>query len=177
MVWMNKGDQSIPIEAQNRLKEGDQHYFSDPPDYAAAERCFRKATEMVPEWGDSFHALGGALERQNKLVEACEAERTAIRLLPGDPRPLISLGWFLHLCGRSAEAVDFLEQELSLKSHYAEPDGQFALSQVYESLGEIGKAATLWRKILKMESAYPSYDRPMEEAKKKLAEHGLSETG
>jgi protein O-GlcNAc transferase len=170
------GDQSIPIEAQNLLKEGDRHYHGDPPDYAAAERCFRKATEIAPDSGHSFHSLGGALERQNKLVEACEAERTAIRLLPGDPRPLIALGWYLHLSGRSAEAVPFLEDGLRLKPHYTEADARYMLAEALEHLGQIDKAADLWRQILKMDSMYPSYDRPMEEAKKKLAKHGLSES-
>lgn len=168
------GERSIPIEARNLLKEAQDCYFRDPPDYAAAERCCRKAIEVAPNWGEPFHFLGGALKQQNRLAEACEASRTAVRLLPGDPRPLISLGHDLLLSGRYAEAVPFLEEGLKLKPHYAEEDARFMLAEAFEGLGQIDKAADLWRQIVKMESTYPSYDRPMEEARKKLAKHGLS---
>jgi tetratricopeptide (TPR) repeat protein len=116
------------------------------------------------------------LEQQNKLEESCEVERKAIQLLPSDPRPLISLGWTLRLLEKYAEAAESLEKGLELKPHYAEADGRLMLAEVYEQLGQINKAATLWRQIIGMDSMYPSYDEPMEEARKKLAEHGLPET-
>jgi Tfp pilus assembly protein PilF len=160
--------QSLSPKALDLLKEGQALSFADPPDYAAAEQSFRKALEIAPNWGEAYHLLANALKQQSKLEVACEAEREAIRLLPGDPRPLISFGWFLHLSGQSAKAVQFLEEGLNLKPHYGEADALFMLSEAFESLGQNEKATLLWKKLLSMESTYPSYDRPMKEARKKL---------
>jgi len=167
----------VPAEALNALKEGQEFQFQDPPDYFAAEISYRRAIELAPNWGEPFHWLATALEHQNRLEEACAVERRAIELLPSDPRPLIALGWNLRLLGKFAEALPLIEKGLELKPHYGEADARFMLAEVYEHLGQIDKAATLWRQITGMDSMYPSYDRPMEEAKKKLAEHGLAATG
>ncbi len=165
----------LRLRAEGFLSEGRTHFFSDPPDYAAAARSFQKATELASDWGEPFHALGGALRQQGKLEEACEAERLAISLLPSDPRPLIALGWSLRLGGRYAEAVKFLEEGLSLKPHYGEADARIMLAETYECLGEIDKAVTIWEHVISMDSMYPSYERPMIEARKKLKDHGLTQ--
>jgi len=161
-------------DARSHLKEGQEYYFGDLPDYVSAEQCFRKAIAVAPDWGESFLFLAGALQRQNKLKQACEMGRTAVRLLPGDPRPLIDLGNTLLLSGRHAAAVHSLEDGLKLKPHYGEADARCMLAEAFERLGNIKRAAVTWRQIANMESTYPSHDRPMEEAKKKLAKHGLS---
>lgn len=165
---------SVSADAHNALNEGNLHYFSDPPNYASAEQHYRKAIELAPQWGEPLHWLGSALEQQNKLEEACEAEHKAIQLMPSDPRPLINLGWILHLLGKNAEAVPYFEKGLGLKPHYAEADARLMLAEVYEQLGKMDKAITLWRQIIGMDSMYPSYEHPMEEARKKLAEHGAT---
>jgi len=165
----------VPTEARRLLKEGQDHYFRDPPDYAAAERDFRGATEMAPSWGEPFHWLAFALEKLGFLDKACEAARSAIRLVPGDSRPLISLGAIQLSLGRYADAVQSLQEGLALKPAYAEADAGLMLAEAFEGLGEIDRAADLWRQIIKMDPSYPSDDLPMEKAKKKLAKHGLSE--
>ena len=80
----------------------------------------------------------------------------------------------MRLLGKYAEAVEFLVKGLELKPHYGEADARCMLAEVYEHLGQIDEAAALWRQILDMDSMYPSYDQPMEEAKKKLVEHRLA---
>lgn len=166
--------QQIPAEAVDALKGGQEVQFQDPPDYVAAERSYRRAIEFAPDWGEPFHWLASVLQEQNRLEDACTMERRAIELLPSDSRPLIALGWTLRLLGKYAEAAPFIENGLELKPHYGEADARFMLAEIYEHLGEINKAATLWRQIMTMDSTYPSYDKPMEEAKIKLAEHGLA---
>ena len=47
------------------------------------------------------------------------------------------------------------------------------LAQTYECLGHIEKAAVLWRHVAAMDSMYPSYDLPIEEAREELKKHGL----
>ncbi len=166
---------SISAEAMSLLKQGQDYSFSDSPDYIAAEKCFRKAIEISPKWGEAFHWLASALQQQNKLKEACETARQAIRLLPGDPRPLLSLGYFLVMSAQYAEAIPFFEEGLNLKPAYAEADARLGLAEAFEKLGQIEKAIALWRQIIKMEPSYPSDEWPMEEAKKKLVEHSLKD--
>jgi tetratricopeptide (TPR) repeat protein len=172
-----QNSQQVPAEPFRLLKEGQELQFQNPPDYAAAERSYRKAMELAPDWGEPAHWLASVLHAQNKLEESCEVERRAIELLPSDPRPLVGLGWTLRVLGKYKEAVPFFEKGLELKPHYGEADARFMLAEVYEQLGQINDAATLWRQIIGMDSMYPSYDQPMEEAKKKLAEHGLTVKG
>jgi hypothetical protein len=45
------------------------------------------------------------------------------------------------------------------------------LAEVYECMGRIEDAILEWNRIVEMESTYPSYDRPAEEARQKLAKH------
>ena len=166
---------NIPAEALNCFKEGQEFQFQDPPDYGAAEKSYREAIDLAPDWGEPVHGLACVLQEQNRYEESCEVERKAIQLLPSDPRPVLTLGWTLRLLGKYAEAVEALEKGLALKPHYGEADSRLMLAEVYEQLSQINKAATLWRQIIGMDSMYPSYDEPMEEAKKKLAQHGLPE--
>jgi tetratricopeptide (TPR) repeat protein len=164
----------IPPEASDLFKKGQSYCSLVPPDYPAAERCFRRLIEVAPAWGEGFHVLAHVLERQGRLEEANTAAHTAVALLPGDPRPVIALGYYFLLVGKYNEAVHFLEEGLALKPHYGEADARFMLAEAFERLGQIPKAAVLWRQIIEMPSAYPSHDRPMKESKRKLAQYASS---
>jgi tetratricopeptide (TPR) repeat protein len=168
--------QSPPIseQARARLKQGQDRFFGDPPDYIAAAKAFREAIELAPAWGEAFYWLSGALENRGDYREAIKMGRKAIGLLPNDPRPSISLGQLMKSIGRYAEAVRLLEQGLRLKPHYGEADALCMLAESYEALGKIRKAAKLWRQVVKMKGFYPSHELPMEEARAKLAKHGLA---
>jgi hypothetical protein len=57
-----------------------------------------------------------------------------------------------------------------LKPHYAEADARLILAEAFESFGNVEQAAAQWRVVAQMQSSYPSRERPMEEARRKLAE-------
>lgn len=163
----------ISQEARDLFEEGQGCQFAEPPDYFGAERLYRRVIEIAPAWGEPFHCLAGALQQQGKVEEACTCERRAVQLLPDDPRPLIGLGQILGLLGKYDEAVPLFEKGLALKPHYAEADARLMLAEAHEQLGQVDKAAALWRQVICMKSMYPSFDEPMEEAMRKLAEHRL----
>ena len=94
---------------------------------------------------------------------------------PSDPRPPIALGKVLGKLERYSEAALFLEEGRKLKPSYAEADATFIFAEIYKKLDKIDKASCLWNKIAGMDALYPSFDRPMAEAKRKLAEYGLAE--
>lgn len=95
-----------------------------------------------------------------------------MELLPSDSRPMISLGYYLLRSAEYNEAVFFLEKGLDLKPHYAEADARMMLAEAYEHSGKIKEAKAQWEQVRDMQTTYPSYDVPKEEAKKKLLEHG-----
>ena len=163
-------------KANEFLKEGQDYLFLEPPDYVAAEQCFRKTIELSPALGEAFVLLSAALWRQNKIEEACKTAQEAARLRPSDARPLLYLGYMLHSVGKSGEAIPFFEKALSLNL-YGEASARCELANAYESLGQIEKAASLWKQVMTTAPTYPDYDWPGNEARKKLVAHGLlSET-
>jgi tetratricopeptide (TPR) repeat protein len=154
------------------LREGQSFQFAEPPDDAAAEKAYRAAVRIAPAWGEPYHWLGSVLERQGYAQEAAEAYQRAIHLLAGDPRPLIALGRLQGARGQSNEAIKSLEAGLALKPHYGEADARLFLADAFERSGNVEEAVAQWRAVAKMQPSYPSHERPMEEANRKLADHG-----
>jgi tetratricopeptide (TPR) repeat protein len=162
-----------PSDASQFLREGQSCQFAEPPKYAAAEKAYRAAAHAAPEWGEPYHWLGMVLERQGHTQEAAQAYQRAIHLLGGDPRPLIALGDLQRRRGQHKEAIASLEAGLALKPHYAEADARLILADALESSGNVEQAVAQWRVVAQMQPSYPSGERPMEEARRKLAEHGV----
>src|SRR5258707_7619192 len=92
-------------DASQLLREGQSHFFAEPPDYAAAEKAYRAAISVSPEWGEPFHWLGSVLESQGSLHEAADAYPRAIDLLTGDPPALIALCRLQSLCRPYREGI------------------------------------------------------------------------
>lgn len=160
-------------EATRLFKEGQAHQFAEPPDYSAAEKAYRAAIDLSPQWGEPHHCLGFVLQQQGRLPEAEDACKRAVCLLKDDPRPLIALGEVQRRRGRYHVAISSLEAGLALKPHYAEADARLMLAEALVGAKRLKDAAAQWRVVVKMEPFYPSYEWPMEEAKRKLTEHGL----
>jgi tetratricopeptide (TPR) repeat protein len=163
------GSHNVALEF---LREGQRHQFAEPPNDRAAETAYRSAVQSAPEWGEPYHWLGAALERQGKTHDAVEAYQQAIKWLPGDPRPFIALGQLQSTRGQYQEAIRLLEAGLAMKPHYAEADARLFLAEALERSGTVEKAVAQWQIVLRMEPSYPSHHLPMEEAKRKLNEHG-----
>ena len=163
---------SISGEASSLLRQGQSHQFADPPNDVAAEKAYRAAIHASLEWGEPHHWLGSVLERQGYTQEASEAYRQAIQLLAGDPRPLIALGRLQLSRGQYSEAIESLEAGLALKPHYAEADARLFLAEAFERSGSVEQAISQWQLVAQMQPLYPSHERPMQDAKTKLAEHG-----
>lgn len=163
---------SMGSQASEHLRLGQRYQFAEPPDDHAAEQAYRAAVRAAPEWGEPYHWLASVLERQGNAKEAVEAYQRAIQLLSGDPRPLIALGRLRSACEQYEEAIGLLEAGLAMKPHYAEADARLFLAEALERSGAEEKAVAQWQIVLGMEPSYPSHDKPIEEAKRKLNEHG-----
>jgi tetratricopeptide (TPR) repeat protein len=97
----------------------------------------------------------------------------AAQLDTRDSRPLISLGVGFVKAGRLAEAIKSFRSGLELNPHYGEADARLMLANALERNGKIQDAIVERKKVSEMTGFYPSGDKPMLEAKAKLAEHGV----
>jgi Flp pilus assembly protein TadD len=157
-------------DAMTILRDGQERFFADPPDYQAACVMFARVTQLRPDWIEGHHWLAVSHEALGQISDAETAYRTATKCDAEDPRPQVSLGRLLLNAARFREAIRELECGVKLKHHYAEADSRLFLAEAYEAAGERSKARAEWSRISKMEGFYPSYDEPMKEARRKLAQ-------
>jgi tetratricopeptide (TPR) repeat protein len=156
------------LPSSEMLKEGQKAFFSEPPDISKAKDCFRRATELAPDLAEGYHWLASALEALKDHGQAARAYREAIRRDGKDPRSKIALGRLLTSMGHLKEAIIELQEGVALKPHYGEADARIFLAEAYEKAKRL-PAAIEQRKIVEtMEPSYPSYDLPMQEARRKL---------
>jgi tetratricopeptide (TPR) repeat protein len=152
------------------LKEGEKAFFADPPDFLKAKDCFQKVTESAPDWVEGYHWLATAWEGLEDYQQAVKAYTEAIRCDAKDPRPRVALGRLLTVMGHVDEAIIELQHGVALKPHYGEPDSRLFLAEAYEKANRLSEAIEEWKIVERMEPSYPSYDLPMQEARRKLEE-------
>jgi len=150
------------------LKQGQKAFFAEPPDYKKAEACFEKVTSLAPNWVEGYHCLASALEGLGEKARAVQAYKKAIECNCNDPRPRIALGRLLTSMAHLKEAIIELQLGLALKPHYCEADARLFLAEAFEKAKHLSKAIEQWKIVEKMEPFYPSQDKPMQEAQRKL---------
>lgn len=85
-------------------------------DRVAAERSFREAIELAPEFGLAWYGLAQALIGQDRADEGIEASVRAIELLPKSmARELVAKA--LVRSGQKEKAVEFYQQWLQQEPH------------------------------------------------------------
>lgn len=163
-------DEQMTSDAMTILRDGQERFFGDQADYEGACILFVRVTQLRPEWIEGHHWLATSQVALDQINEAEVSYRAATKCDPEDPRPQIALGRLLLNSGRFRDAIRELEQGVKLKHHYAEADARLFLAEAYEAAGDLPKARAEWFRIAKMEGHYPSYDEPMNEARRKLAQ-------
>ena len=160
-------------KASELLKNGQNFFFSEPPNIDEAIKSFREATECAPNWAEGFHWLGSAFRQQGEFEVAAKMYRKAIQLDTQDSRPLISLGECLTALERLPEAIQSYRAGIELKPHYAEADARLMLAEALERIDKIPEAISEWKRVAEMEGFYPSGEAPMIEARAKLVKYGI----
>jgi tetratricopeptide (TPR) repeat protein len=139
----------------NRLNEG--LYFQlgaaheRNKDYATAEKYFRKALELAPDFAEALNYLGYMwAERGENLQEAQRLIEKAVQLEPENGAFLDSMAWVLYQQGKVREALPWMEKALK---HSPEPDPTLYdhLGDIYWKLGRPEPARDAWRKSLELE--------------------------
>lgn len=149
-------DAGRAIEAFKTLEDGVLRFPNSPDlmyDYALAaeklgkveamETALRKVMESVPDNHHAYNALGYSLADRNiRLPEAYELIDKALKMAPGDPYIMDSMGWVLFRMGKLKEAEQSLRQAYALRG---DADIAVHLGEVLWMQGDKAGAAKLWR--------------------------------
>ena len=102
------------------------------------EALLRRVIEIKPDYHHAYNALGYSLaERNQRLPEAKQLIEQALKLAPGEPFIVDSLGWVEFRLGNLAEAAKLLRQ-----AHTGRPDAEIAahLGEVLWASGALEEA-------------------------------------
>ena len=163
-----------PSDPSAILRDGEELFFAEPPNYSGAIECFRRVVDLTPGWVEGHLSLGSAYDQAGNDKLAAEEYQIAQRLAPTDSRAVISLGVLRSKQRRYKEAVRLLEVGIALKPHYGYADAKLFLAEAYVGARKLKHAIRVWQDVLQLEPMYPSYDYPKQEARKKLREHGVA---
>jgi protein O-mannosyl-transferase len=108
--------------------------FSEAGDPAEAERGYREALRLDPNFPEAHNNLGGILLQKNQLAAARDQFAAAVTLRPTYAEARYNLGLVLIELGRPAEAAEEEEQALLLNPSLARAHFGLALAQEAEGL-------------------------------------------
>ncbi len=115
------------------------------------EQDLRRLIKINPDHAHAYNALGYTLaDRTNRLPEAVELLKQALRLAPDDPFILDSMGWALFKLKRYPEAVEHLRRAFDGK---ADPEIAAHLGEalwVKNGKGDRDEARRIWQGSLKL---------------------------
>ena len=117
------------------------------PDYLRrVTTSARRGMAAGADHPDARLAYGKALAAQDSLGAAATVFRDALAVYPDDPRLYLGLGTVLLEHGQANEALEPLQQALTLQPRLLE--ARFKLAETYEALGQMHEAETAYRALL-----------------------------
>ena len=112
-----------------------------------AEARLKRLLELTPENAQALNALGYTLvDRTPRIEEGLDLIEKALKLSPGDPFILDSMGWALYRMGKLDGAENYLRRALAER-----PDAEIAahLGEVLWAKGDRADAQEVWQSQLK----------------------------
>jgi Flp pilus assembly protein TadD len=107
------------------------------------EKALRQVMEQAPDNHHAYNALGYSLaERNVRLPEAYQLIDKAMKMAPGDPFIMDSMGWVQYRLGNLKEAEAHLRRAYALRS---DPEIAVHLGEVLWQQGRKADAQKLWR--------------------------------
>lgn len=111
-----------------------------------AERLYREVIDCDADNHGALNDLCYLLaDEKGEVDQALPLCRMAVDLQPGEPSYLDSLGWALHLAGRSEEALPLLKRAVSESAESGRAEIREHLGDVYAALGRSQRAVAEWR--------------------------------
>lgn len=160
-------------------------------DWAGAEREFRRAIELNPNYATAHFWYGEQLSLLGRFDEGIAEIQRAEEIDPLSPIICSSVGWAFHMARQPDRAIAQLQKSLELDRNYAMT--HFYLGMAYEAKEMYPEAITAYRKseeiyplgpaIVGLGHAYAGWGRP-EEARRilqqlveRVAHHQARPTG
>lgn len=121
----------------------------DPACYEQAERLYREAIRIKPDYALAMTNLGNIRFRRHDPGEAREWYRRALELDPSQPEAHYNLGYLWLEEGFANKAVDYLREAVKLDPRFS--DAHFNLAMALEQLECFDMARVHWRRYLALE--------------------------
>ena len=110
---------------------------------AVMEKALRKVIAKSPDNMQAYNALGYSLADRNiRLKEAYQLISKALKMAPGDPFILDSMGWVNYRLGKLDEAETHLRKAYAVRN---DPEIAVHLGEVLWKKGQKEDARKLWR--------------------------------
>ena len=107
------------------------------------EKALRQVMIAAPDNQHAYNALGYSLaERNERLPEAYSLIDKAMKMAPGDPFIMDSMGWVQYRMGNLAEAEAMLRRAYALRS---DPEIAVHLGEVLFAKGDRAGAQQMWQ--------------------------------
>ena len=111
------------------------------------EKDLRKLIQLKPGHAHAHNALGYSFaENGNRLPEALKLIEKAIKLSPGDPYIIDSLGWVHYQMGNLDKGISYLKQAFQIKS---DPEIAAHLGEALWMQGTKDDAKKVWRSTIR----------------------------
>lgn len=121
--------------------------------WLAAEREFRRALELDPNYALGRSFLAWYLAAMGRFGESIEEERRALDLDPLSAAVNADLGWDLYLARRYDEAIEQLIKATELEPNYWV--SHVLLGRCYEQTGKFDEAIAEFQKASQIENSIP----------------------
>ena len=115
---------------------------------ASAERAYKKAIKINPNFVEAHNNLGTVLLDQGRLNEASNAFRKALKLLPDHPMILNNVGNVLQLQGENEKALSWFEKAISQDPDNVDAYGN--LGNALRALDRKKEAAAVYKRALEI---------------------------
>jgi tetratricopeptide (TPR) repeat protein len=130
------------------------------------EALLRRVIELKPDYHHAYNALGYSFADRNvRLPEAKELIERALKLAPGEPFIVDSLGWVEFRLGNLSEAAKLLRQ-----AHTGRPDAEIAahLGEVLWASGDQAEARRVWQEAMQRDPRNEALRETLDRLKVKL---------
>ena len=108
----------------------------DPDSLLKAAFCFRKATELRPNWAEGWAGLGTMQTRSSQHEEGIESYKKSIELKANQPRVHLSLGHVYKTTGNQEACISSYNEAISFDNNFGEAYWSLANLKTYKFSGE-----------------------------------------
>jgi serine/threonine-protein kinase len=122
-------------------------------DWQAAERHFRRAIELDPNYALGRSFLAWYLAAMGRFEESIAEDKRALELDPLSSAVNADLGWDLYLARRYDEAIEQLRKAIDLDPNYWV--SYVLLGRCYEQTGRVNEAVAAFQKARQIENSIP----------------------